>query len=217
MIDLACELSLDSPMCDPISLFEKKWWGKASVTPSGEHEGETDRRLPWTWNSCKALTHVSCCPVRRQTAGRQPNQLRKHSRLFTKSGGKRFGPTGCKLDIRDPEFLLLLKWLTSTSCSCPPHPYPIVSQLQTDLYEGVGADAKLLDASFPEFGEGEHVAVHVGGHRLGHRQRAAHLSLHLTGGRAQLPQGDRQKETFLTPSAPLTGLRSNPVCNANIL
>lgn len=96
---------------------------------------------------------------------------------------------GCKPDIRDPGFLRL----TSTCCSSPPHPYPVVSQLQTDLYEGVGADAKLLDASFPEFGEGEHVAVHVGGHRLGHRQRAAHLSLHLRGGRAQLPQGDRHK------------------------
>lgn len=189
IVDSACEVSLDDPMCDPICLVERKCWGKASVTPSGAHEGETDMRLPWTWASCKALTHVSCCPVRTKTAGRQPNQLRKHSSVFTKSGGKRFGPTGCDLDTRDPEFLRhSLQWLTSTSCSPPPHPHPVVSQLQTDLYEGVGADAKLLDAPFPEFGEGEHVAVHVGGHRLGHRQRAAHLSLHLRGGRAQLSQ-----------------------------
>lgn len=38
-----------------------------------------------------------CCPARTKktkTAGREPNQRRKHSRLFTKSGGKIFGPTG---------------------------------------------------------------------------------------------------------------------------
>lgn len=96
----------------------------------------------------------------------------------------------------------------------PPH--PIVSQLQTDLYEGVGADAELLDASLPKFGEGEHVAVHVGGQRLGHRQRAAHLSLHLRGGKGRLSQGKTKggiphplHPPHLPP--PLAGVKHNSV------
>lgn len=61
---------------------------------------------------------------------------------------------------------------------CPPS-YPVVSQLQTDLDEGVRADTELLNASFPKFSEGKHMAVDVVRQRLGYHQRIVHLSLHL--------------------------------------
>lgn len=190
-------------MCDPISLFEKKCWGKASVTPSGAHEGETDRRLPWTWTSCKALTQASCCPpLRTKTAGRPPKQLRQHSSAFTKSGGKRFGPTGCDLDTRDTKHLLF--------SSSPPSPG---SKPAADW--SVWRRRGWREASWCVLSR-----IRCRGRRGSPRRRpppgpppasCTPEPAPERGGRAQLPQGDRQKETFVTPSAPPTGLRSNPV------
>lgn len=57
--------------------------------------------------------------------------------------------------------------------------YPEVSQLQGDLYEGIRADAKLLDLSFTKVSEGEDVTVHVICQSLGYSQRAALLRLNL--------------------------------------
>lgn len=60
-----------------------------------------------------------------------------------------------------------------------PPSYPVVSQLQTDLYEGVRADTELLNVTFPKFSEGKHMAVHILCQHFGNHQRVAHLSLHL--------------------------------------
>lgn len=75
---------------------------------------------------------------------------------------------------------------------CPLKPYPVVRQLQADLDEGVGADAKLLDLSFTKISEGEDVTVHIICQCLGNSQRAALLSLHLSvaqAGRQRLNTG----------------------------
>lgn len=57
--------------------------------------------------------------------------------------------------------------------------YPVVCQLKADLYEGIGADAKLLDPSLTEICEGEDVTVHIICQGLSDGQRAALLCLHL--------------------------------------
>lgn len=58
--------------------------------------------------------------------------------------------------------------------------YPVVCQLQADLYEGIRADVKLLDPSFTKLSEGEDVTVHIICQCLGNSQRAVLLRLHLS-------------------------------------
>lgn len=76
------------------------------------------------------------------------------------------------------------------------HDYPEVSQLQAELYEGIRADAKLLDLSFPKVSEGEDVTVHVICQCLGYNQRAALLRLNL--GNTQMGNTERREHRMLT-------------------
>lgn len=69
---------------------------------------------------------------------------------------------------------------TANTQLCTVKHYPVVCQLQADLYEGIRADAKLLDPPFTELSEGEDVTVHIICQCLGNSQRAVLLRLHLS-------------------------------------
>lgn len=89
---------------------------------------------------------------------------------------------------------------TANTCLYLLKRYPVVSQLQADLYEGIRADAKLLDPSFTKVSEGEDVTVHIICQGLGYSQGAALLRLNLSitqiGTQGDVNTGSKQNQSI---------------------